>query len=190
MANGNGTTNGTSAVKAATRHIRRNVPFLDQLSPGGRRAYEQEMLDQACTFRQIAAARNGVPGVIDRNLVQNMDEELTNSTESTTTTDTPAAVGSMPGWLKTLLATLGIAGAGLGGWAVSGLVSKPTPTTPPAATVSNDIEMLKWLQMQGMGGGPEQTDLGSAIRQAANLDPSLRSKILDMVQQTLDKAPK
>ena len=47
----------------------RRTNLLSLLSPHERQAFLQEQLDQAAIFRQIACAKNGVPGPTERNVI-------------------------------------------------------------------------------------------------------------------------
>jgi hypothetical protein len=200
--------NGQTTQRRATSRVRRIVPFLENLSPAARKAYEQELLDQACTFRQIAAKANGVPGIIDRNLVGDLVAETDEQSSTISDTTAPAvAAPAVPtpvtnnglGKLgQTLLLLAAMSGTGLGGWGLSRFFNPATPVTPtgttttttsvpatPAAKITSDTDLLKWIQLQS--GGPAPTDLGTAIQEAMRKDPSLRDKILQMVHQTLDQ---
>lgn len=47
----------------------RRTNLLSALTPVERKAFLQEQLDQAAIFRQIACAKNGVPGPVERNVI-------------------------------------------------------------------------------------------------------------------------
>lgn len=57
-----------------TTHTKK-TNLLSALSPSERRAVLQEQLDQAAIFRQIACAKNGVTGPINRNVIDTPSEE-------------------------------------------------------------------------------------------------------------------
>jgi len=180
--------------------VRRRVPFLENLSSEARKAFEQELLDQACMFRQIAAARNGVPGVVERNYVEESVTDQQDSTETQTmtsaqTTAVPAAAATTAsGLVKKVLPWIAAAAIGSGGTWGYWLSQQPKAAADAAgqvtaATIDNDAALTQWLKTQNISGA-EQTDLGAAMRQAMTIDPSLRTKFLQMTKETLSTAPK
>jgi hypothetical protein len=57
----------TTTTQGIPQHKR--TTLLSTLTPGERKAFLQEQLDQSAIFRQIACAKNGVVGPVDRNLI-------------------------------------------------------------------------------------------------------------------------
>ncbi len=73
----NNLTGTTSRGKSTTQRRVRRTNLLSMLEPGERRAFLQEQLDQAAIFRQIACAKNGVTGPIERNVIGDMPSDET-----------------------------------------------------------------------------------------------------------------
>lgn len=85
--------NGAGQIVHNTKTVRR-TNLLSQLTPAERQPFLQEELDQAAMFRQIAAARNGVPGPIQRNVIHPVETTTTRSTVTTPASDDAASVDS------------------------------------------------------------------------------------------------
>ena len=191
-----------TAATAAGQY--RRTSLLSQLSPAERRAFLQEELDQAQIFRQIACARNGVPGFTGRNVIPPAASSVEPSLVPEGAASPPAGVPVVSPkrfWtaakVATAVATGGtaaIAAAAAALWAaLSGAAPAPDGSSADSSaesaavqSVQTDQDLLRVLESRGAG--PVRTPLGEATLRAFQENPDLRRQVLDAVRDSVQSS--